>query len=131
MALEAQATAALDAAFSDAAQVSVALQREALARAEFIALGRETIGDLPYFQDLGLSSDDTFLFALGRRGAAHNPLSNPGGRPFAAFCRLCPGDRSADAFAMRAAWRMRAASRPAWRLCCCPSAGRKRKRSSR
>ena len=71
MAQEAEASA-LDAAFfaADAARATAALQREALARAELVALGRETIGELPYFEDLGLSSDDSFLLSLGRRGAA-------------------------------------------------------------
>ena len=72
MAQDAAAAASLDAVLSaaDAAQMTQQLQRQALARAELVALGRETIGELQYFEDLGLSSDDSFLLSLGRRGAA-------------------------------------------------------------
>ena len=72
MAQFALAQGSLEAAVAEAAQVTAALQREALARAELIALGREAIGELPYFEDLGLSSDESFLLSLGRRGAARN-----------------------------------------------------------
>ena len=99
------------------------VQREALARAELVALGRESIGALPYFEDLGLSSDDSFLLALGRRATPE------------ALCRLAPalarsraGIRAADARASRAAWRMRAASRHALRRCFFQSGQRKPRR---
>jgi len=34
--------------------------------ATLVALGRDAIGTLPYFADLGLAEDPLFLFALGR-----------------------------------------------------------------
>lgn len=75
-AMSALAEAALAAsreADADAAEVARAAavaaavsERKKLMLAEAVALGREAIGTLPYFDDLGLASDEAFLSALGR-----------------------------------------------------------------
>jgi hypothetical protein len=84
-----------------------------------VALGRETIGNLPYFEDLGLAGDTDFLFSLGRRVRAY------GCRPRKALRRalLTRAPR-----APRAAWPMRATWRPRWRPCWCRTARRRQRR---
>lgn len=64
---EADADAA-EAARAAAVAAAVA-ERKKLMQADAVALGREAIGTLPYFDDLGLASDEAFLSALGRHAA--------------------------------------------------------------
>ena len=74
MALAEAAAAASAAASLDAARAAAqAPEREKLVRAELVALGRDTCGDLPYFDDLGLASDESFLLALGRCATLGSP----------------------------------------------------------